>query len=1348
MNIINNALGLTKELTKIKLKSFIPYAQLLGAQFAEMRNGVGMGGGGPIFSKSPSRAPSSFGYSDTGNSPSAMNDFPNDNMSDNSIPDDSIKTGTSRMTNSNSTPLERDVNNLSRHLNLVDGNVKRNANRTNQLDNVSRRNSNSINQLGFGLNRINESLLSVIDNTDNLYKIHESLLVINDTINTSNKNSYLSTRRSDNNFRNVNSSLLGIGDSINSLNKNTQSNLKKIVAFNSTSTLSKAFNVRDDGMMHKNVFNSMDISLYKMIDILEEIKYSNKGLLENEGLNSEHPSLFKRLPSVMAAKIKIIENKMKKTTAGRATLAVSKAIGKAGLGLFNFGKDFIVKPFFDQVSTNIKLYAKSLVERRDASIAKDLKNRINVLKKQGLDEEEIKKKIESGEIKIRDHGLIGYLGKMFSKPKGLTSSSVYESRLDQQFDSVPFDNETRDSIVNGIPLLLSKILQAVSGKELYYSYATGKLGSSEEYIDAKTAYAKRQLSIASSKFENRPWYANWFFRRQDVGEKTKEIEELKSNVDAQMIHARSAVDNTFNASKGYIEKINEDYNDNAIKSTEDLHNASVNTSGTKLGKILTSPFKLLSKNNYEDVGKFYPQDIANRFQAAAASDLNPDNVYKIFFSQFVKEYGIRAGSFSSLADIILVERDKIPSIFAIYIQGLNQLIIQIKQDKLKDSHPFTIIAKILSGTIDSKSGNGPLLVIKFMIDYFKANGMHYESKIAKDVFQSISVIKKPSGINDILKSLSAKQKELFGYTTIVSGKDISVGISEKSNIFADAFNSVRDFFKYVTGNYNIDGHSSIIHEQNLENYKRAFDVAGIEEDDIIRQATDPSYMKPSSPETSYYSLQEQSTSYIIKIYDLLHAKFLKRRSPTPDNSPDNNDNIKKSNIVENIKQEEVKSRFNKLDPNNIKNYTLHDNMKYDINKGTSIAKPDATSIYKYFLNKEENKKEKKRSLEIYGFLKSMAKNSKKYTKDFGKYFSWMKKKNIFDAILKVGGVLLTSLTSLLGPIALIAAPMLRLLTGTFGLLKFAFKRIPFFSSLLANGSDDFSGAPEGTSGAEMKKFWNKNQFTNPNGNKPNVNPNNTKPNFNPSNTKPNITPNNLNTKPNIDLNKIKPGVDIDKMKPKTPNNIKNVKDLSKLSRLGLKGTSLALKGSFYGALAGLAIDAGLGIYDAMNDPNNKTTSDFIMSATKNTISNATFGLINFDKKKDENQNKENIISPTGEVSNPAVQVKPENYNYEIQQIDALYKNNNISEQLLATLVETKRQNENMIRVLESISKNTSDIKVGNNNTFLSKNDDFNSFPINISSSTQQPFMPNINSNSSNSSMDVNFNVDSINFANS
>lgn len=160
--------------------------------------------------------------------------------------------------------------------------------------------------------------------------------------------------------------------------------------------------------------------------------------------------------------------------------------------------------------------------------------------------------------------------------KGISAdqAKAYLDRIKTKNEATAFDNETKDAIVKGIPLLLSEILKSLSGVEKVWNHEMDTLTSKEDYVRSKSAAAKQNLLDLQK--ENGK---NWFLRNKDMLKKSDDLNTAMTKVKTSELEAMNNL-GKINLYDGANESIEKKYDEDGIKSQKDKLKYLKSVSGT------------------------------------------------------------------------------------------------------------------------------------------------------------------------------------------------------------------------------------------------------------------------------------------------------------------------------------------------------------------------------------------------------------------------------------------------------------------------------------------------------------------------------------------------------------------------------------------------------------------------------------------------------------------------------------------------------------------------------------------------------------------------------------------------
>lgn len=299
--------------------------------------------------------------------------------------------------------------------------------------------------------------------------------------------------------------------------------------------------------------------------------------------------------------------------------------GKLGLlGALLAGKatwKHVVQPAADYHITRFKVGAKAKKEEIESNALKEYAEAI----KSG-DQDKIKK----AKIVLKKNKISDMMANFAAENKGdITGMELFMKKHKEREQAVPFDTQTRDAIITGIPLLLSEILKAISGQDKQWNYEFGRLSTTDEAI--KSAKMKAQLDHveAASKLRGNKgllWYG------KNTGKLADEVERTRKEVGTSETIAKNkfGVDGGLNISSA-AKSVDQQYQEGGLHSHKDTFETIKYNNAN-----LTKAAVFLTKTTVKATLKFVAIPIAKAMLQALCEALDASEGGRKFFNEYVK----------------------------------------------------------------------------------------------------------------------------------------------------------------------------------------------------------------------------------------------------------------------------------------------------------------------------------------------------------------------------------------------------------------------------------------------------------------------------------------------------------------------------------------------------------------------------------------------------------------------------------------------------------------------------------------------------------------------------------------
>lgn len=372
--------------------------------------------------------------------------------------------------------------------------------------------------------------------------------------------------------------------------------------------------------------------------------------------------------------------------AGALGLAAGAATAKASW-------NHVIRPFGEEQIAHFKLAANAKNEKMQADALKKYAEAV----KSGNPEA-----IKKAKIVLTKHGISDMMANFAGQGGDPKAFNMFNKRLNAKDKAVPFDTQTREAIITGIPLLLSKILKALNGEDAQWNYEMGRLTDSDTYVQAKMAAAKQKnLNIAANLRSK-----NFLFRKK---EQLKNIGEAQESVDE--IHIGNQLyNNTLgrtNLFKPAMNTIDQDFEQNGMKNHSDILSAFKEGKGSVAINAGYDAIKASAKFVFKQI--MVPA--VKMALSAIFVQLDQTKGGRDFFKNYIKPNLPKSMSHLNGFEECMWH---IEAVFPYFIQNVKQVLQDIKDGKKSILEPIGEAMKVIFRLENGKPSKGTEIVLKIL----------------------------------------------------------------------------------------------------------------------------------------------------------------------------------------------------------------------------------------------------------------------------------------------------------------------------------------------------------------------------------------------------------------------------------------------------------------------------------------------------------------------------------------------------------------------------------------------------------------------------------------------------------
>lgn len=325
-----------------------------------------------------------------------------------------------------------------------------------------------------------------------------------------------------------------------------------------------------------------------------------------------------------------------KNASKSAVKTIAKSPFTAVKGIWKYS----TKRVLEEGATNIKAKMMAKREERENKAIQEYAEAV----KNG--DEQAKK---AAKYKLKRAGVSDYITNKLDYGASPSSVALFKDRVSKRNDAATFDKEVRDTIVNGIPLLLSEIVKAINGSDVKYNYGTGSLTDTDTKISTEVAMSKERVLDLQNKRSKMG-----FLRKDNAWNDYKELNEARRNVENMELiqkNQHGKIDLYGNT----IKSIHDEHDKRGVKSYKDMADFFKNTSGSLnsaqvIGRTVKGAYDRASniQNSVEDwISAKYKkirtgQDTYNEFNSIDDISKSPIDIVRLLRNNGVDDDKISA----------------------------------------------------------------------------------------------------------------------------------------------------------------------------------------------------------------------------------------------------------------------------------------------------------------------------------------------------------------------------------------------------------------------------------------------------------------------------------------------------------------------------------------------------------------------------------------------------------------------------------------------------------------------------------------------------------------------------------
>ena len=460
----------------------------------------------------------------------------------------------------------------------------------------------------------------------------------------------------------------------------------------------------------------------------------------------------------------IVANNQKEGGSGLFSKIKSGVLGAGKLGLLGAllaGKatwKHVVQPAADYHITRFKVGAKAKKEELESNALKEYAEAL----KSG-DQDRIKK----AKVVLKKNKISDMMANFAAENQGdVSGMEIFMKNHRNKEKAVPFDTQTRDSIIKGIPLLLSEILKAISGQDKQWNYEFGRLSTTEEAVKAQEMAAKmKHIEAADALRGNKGliWYG------KNTGKLNEAVEETRKGVGTASIEAKNmfGLNGATNSSK-LVKATDKEFQEKGIHTYKQQHEVIKDLDANAM-KAAKGAVKIAAKAAWNfviaPIAKAAILEICNRLDSTESG--------RKFFKDFVKP------NLPKLLDHCNTWVDVANSTETAFPYILNSIKSFLKDVEEGRRGIFEPVALAIRTALMGQSSNGTTIsdtIVKGLEEIkVCVKGTVFESMVVSSVDFIINkaipiLLGKNQKVNEKLKNFNEKTKQLIGtsYTEMTS----------------------------------------------------------------------------------------------------------------------------------------------------------------------------------------------------------------------------------------------------------------------------------------------------------------------------------------------------------------------------------------------------------------------------------------------------------------------------------------------------------------------------------------------------------------------------------------------------
>lgn len=377
----------------------------------------------------------------------------------------------------------------------------------------------------------------------------------------------------------------------------------------------------------------------------------------------------------------------------RGGIAVGALGLAAGAATAKASWNHVIRPFGEEQLAHFKLAANAKNEKMQADALKKYAEAI----KSGNPEA-----IKKARIVLTKHGISDMMANFAGQGGDPKAFNMFNKRLNAKDKAVPFDTQTREAIITGIPLLLSKILKAISGEDSQWNYEMGRLTDSDSYVQAKMVAAKQKNLNISSELKNK----NFFFRKKGQLDRIAEAQESLDEIHiGNQLH-----NNTLGRTNLYgsaVKSIEDDFEKFGMKNHSDILSAFKEGKGSVAINAGYDAIKASAKFVFKQI--MVPA--VKMALSAIFVQLDQTKGGREFFKNYIKPNLPKSMSHLNGFEECMWH---IEAVFPYFIQNVKQVLQDIKNGKKSILEPIGEAMRVIFRLENGKPSKGTEIVLKIL----------------------------------------------------------------------------------------------------------------------------------------------------------------------------------------------------------------------------------------------------------------------------------------------------------------------------------------------------------------------------------------------------------------------------------------------------------------------------------------------------------------------------------------------------------------------------------------------------------------------------------------------------------